>query len=232
MKPSIKNIDSRKTTKRSVGDVIYFGNPGLNCEITSDGRVFNKTTRDYVAPTPSSGNFAIKLTGAEYVNPTSWNSLISYIHGIVKTRHSNFVLIDSSKGWLPENIAASESKIDRKSASVDKTVTVIPVSKIVHQETIDINGFEVIEFKSDAGYITSDGNKFNDRDEAYSHQDKLDDAARAAKLIIASKAGYTLARNVFDSVAGYTEDFNTKLTIHQLVDDNTGISYNDGVTKY
>lgn len=234
MNTSIKDIKSSETTSYVKNGITYFKNPMVNCELTSDKRVWNPSVNRFLQARVNNTVYNIILKGNMYASPTSWNSLISYFFGLEKSRHSSFELIDKNLGWIPSNIKTIQPKVISKSAPKKLKTNVKTVSKneIEISEHTNIKGFDLIKYSCKSGYFTTDGNVFDCKDKAMYHQDKIDEAVRAVKIMIDNNSGWSLARKVFDSICSYDLTFNTNIPLREIVEIESDIKFNDGETEY
>lgn len=152
---SIKLINHTQTTSKVVDNVTWYSNPILRVSITSDGRVFNNTSKRFLTPT-TGGLYSVYYTqGSEYSNPTSFDSLLSHMLGIEKTRGQKFELIDKSKGYVKDNIRVVKNNREWKARTKRKDTTNNPVKKIpttlhvLETSDIEFDGFKLKVINAD-----------------------------------------------------------------------------------
>lgn len=201
---SIKLINHTQTTSKVVDNVTWYSNPVLRVSITSDGRVFNNTAKRFLTPT-TGGLYSVYYTqGSEYSNPTSFDSLLSHMLGIEKTRGQKIELIDKSKGYVKDNIRVVKHNRVWKARAKRKDTTNTPVKKIptnlhvLETSDIEFDGFKLKVIKAEHQFITEDGQTFSNKDDAVEHQLLVDKGKNAANIVISHKAGYILAREMFE----------------------------------
>lgn len=207
---SIKLINHTKTTTTTKDGIVYSSNPAIYMSVTSDGRVFNKKSGRFLNPS-AHGLYPIYFTiGNTNSSPSSFNSILSYMFGVTKGKRETFVLIDESKGYVPGNIKAVPLNKEWKTRGPSSRYKELPadvkqVAPLVHlieTATINLSGYTLKVYAADHKFITEDNVQFNNKDEAIEHQLKVDKAKESANMIVNAKAGYVLAKQIFQQIVG------------------------------
>lgn len=214
---SVKFIDSTKTTAVEKDGVIWYSNPVLNVQVTSDRRVFNNKTGRFLKPTALNLYSVTYSVGSGNSNPISYESLICHLLGFEKARTQKVELILPSNGYTRENIRlvtdltpwrdVGKNRIGKKykkrapteSQTDQSSVTQIPVDLHLLETTIiQVEGFDVRAIDIDHLFVTEDDQKFKSKEEAEAHQLLVDKGKEMAQIVIEHQKGaYALAEKIF-----------------------------------
>lgn len=226
---SIKSIHCAKTTTTIKDGITYSSNPATFIAITSDGRVFNNRSGRFLKPTVK-GLYGVYFTnGNVNSSPASFDSIVSYMFGVIKGKRETFALIDESKGYVMGNVKAVPRKTEWKTRGPTTRYKELPtsvkkVSPLVHlveNATIELSGYTLKVYDADHKFITEDNVTFSNKADAIAHQLMVDKGKEAANLIVTAKCGYLLAKQIFQQFV--TNDQELYTNFKDMLANNAGI---------